>query len=269
MIETNNFDLALSNQANQRAPLQPKTPLRSFFLPGARTSARLVRTLPAYSMTIGTCDDGLPFVLDLQDPTAGPVLVSGDAGSGKTALLRLMVSSAMQLNSPREAQFVIFSPFLDEWDDLIEAGTQSGHCLGAYTGQEREAGQMILELSALADQRRDEELSSPAILLVMDDFTPLLSAGFDVQVNLHWLLNQGSLSRIWPIVAINAGWALNLHYWIDVFRTRLLGKIQSAAIGQKIAIHPGVATQVLRAGVQFTTWVDERWMRFWMDSRES
>jgi len=234
-------------------------------IPSVRSALGAVQsTLPAFSLMIGTCEDGLPFLVDLQDATAGSVLVTGEARSGKTRLLKAMVDSVVHLNSPREVQYTVISSYPEEWENLIQPHRMSGHCRGLYYAGDPNAHQLILEMASLAERRREGDVPGPVIVLVVDDFTPLLDADYDVQVNLHWLFHQGPQGRIWPIVALNSNRALNLHYWIDLFRTRLIGRISSSAAAQRLAIRPGVRAARLQDGIEFTAWLDNRWINFWV-----
>jgi hypothetical protein len=215
--------------------------------------------LPPYRVLAGVEEDGRPLLLNLSDPARLPVLIAAEPGSGKTRLLHALVESALRLHSSADLRAVVLSAYLPEWTDLAQAFPAH---LTSLVGTDRpSAGRIILELSALMERRLNGDRSGPALVVAIDDFTPLLTAGFDVQVQLRSLFDQGPQARIWPLVTIDSGQALNLHYWIDPFRTRILGKMEAAQAAQALAIYPELA---LRG--QFCVWNGARWVQFWAPS---
>jgi hypothetical protein len=78
------------------------------------------------------------------------------------------------------------------------------HCQAMFAPYERSAGNMIYELSAIAEQRRYGRERGAAIILVVDDLFSFLSHNTDygVFVNLKWLINFGPQSMVWPIITV-------------------------------------------------------------------
>ncbi len=54
-------------------------------LPDLQAMLLLAGPLPPYSLILGACDDGLPFLLDLANPAPGALMIAADAGAGKRA----------------------------------------------------------------------------------------------------------------------------------------------------------------------------------------
>ena len=97
MSTTDQFLLALeeSYQEIQAELHQEGRPLPVF--PNTSTLASSIAQpagLPGGSLMLGLAEDGLPVLLDLYDPAPGPLLVAGDGGSGKTALLQSLARAA-------------------------------------------------------------------------------------------------------------------------------------------------------------------------------
>jgi len=65
--------------------------------------------VPPYSALIGMCEDGLPFLFDLDDPSAGSILMIGDENSGKTRLMQTILLSASALNPPERRMFSVIT----------------------------------------------------------------------------------------------------------------------------------------------------------------
>ena len=58
-----------------------------------------VGDIPKNSVLFGIARDGLPLLLHLRDPRPGPILVTGDQGSGKTAFLTAMLRTTSDRKS--------------------------------------------------------------------------------------------------------------------------------------------------------------------------
>jgi len=69
--------------------------------------------LPHQSLFLGVASDGLPVLLNLHDPQPGPMLVAGDAGSGKTAFLQTLAHSVEQTHQSNDVQFGVITNYPD------------------------------------------------------------------------------------------------------------------------------------------------------------
>src|SRR5271169_4634217 len=84
--------------------------------------------IPPQTAFLGVCEDGQPVLFDLTDHRVGPLLIMGDEGSGKTSLLKVLVQSAVSINSPSEINYLVFSQKPRDWQDLTSQGLRTGHC---------------------------------------------------------------------------------------------------------------------------------------------
>src|SRR4026208_1485204 len=73
---------------------------------------------PGEALFLGIATDGLPVLLNLYDSHPGPILITGDAGSGKTAFLQTIAHSVAQTHSPNDIQFGVITNYPDEWERL-------------------------------------------------------------------------------------------------------------------------------------------------------
>src|SRR6266508_5524979 len=55
-----------------------------------------IGSLPTEALFLGIATDGLPVLLNLYDSHPGPILIAGDAGSGKTAFLQTIAQAVAQ-----------------------------------------------------------------------------------------------------------------------------------------------------------------------------
>lgn len=219
--------------------------------------------LPAQTAILGICDDGYPVLFDLMDDRPGPLLVTGETGSGKTRLLKMIVKSAVSLNSPYEVKYSLVTSQPDEWADLNQAG---GHCHSAAPDYEDAAGENIIRLAEIASARKVGRQDGAAVLLVIDDLRFIARADYDVRLNFEWLLKNGPESGIWPVVALPEQSALEMPRIVSQFHTRIIGKMPLAS-SKRLALFEGLDTENLETGKQFAVRVQNDWLNFWLPSR--
>src|SRR5215207_7611935 len=106
MTEINRYALMLEALAE----LKPEIDLtrRSQPVPGLPLLSDVLTEfgpMPEEALFLGVASDGLPMLLNLHDPVPGPILISGDAGTGKTGLLQIIASAAGKMHQPEGLQF--------------------------------------------------------------------------------------------------------------------------------------------------------------------
>ena len=156
--------------------------------------------LPRYTTFLGVCPDGAPLFIDLANPALGSLLILGQAQCGKTHLVKTILNSASLLNSSDLVNYFVISNNAQELRHL----SRYPHCQGIYSHYHRETMQIILGLSALAEQRRLGRERGPAIILAIDDLTALTGEYMDYELFIHfrWLLRFGPSAWIWPVVTL-------------------------------------------------------------------
>src|SRR5512139_2827767 len=99
MIPKRQFSLALDALARLNPDTESKDPVPAQPVPDAPKLDRVladIGPLPPEALFLGIASDGLPVLLNLHNPHPGPMLVAGDAGSGKTTFLRTIAHSVAQ-----------------------------------------------------------------------------------------------------------------------------------------------------------------------------
>ena len=208
------------------------------------------------SILLGLAEDGLPVILDLYDPTPGPLLVAGDGGSGKTALLQSLARGA-HLQEPGDIQFGVLTPFPEEWSALETLP----ECLGVWPAYHASAQAFLSQLvnwsEALPGTRQ-------AILLLFDGFDLVAGNDYQSRQDLRWLLTFGPPRRVWPVLTVNPSRLAHLKPWLEYFNTRLLGQVKRSHNARLLVDDPSIDLSGLLPGLQFGLSQPTGWLKFWL-----
>lgn len=215
--------------------------------------------LPRGAIFLGTAYDELPILLNLNDPTPGPILTAGDAGSGKTAFLQVIAKAVSMTHKSKDVQFVVVTNYPDEWQGFEELP----QCVGIYPTYHKTSTEFILSLAVWAHNNHNEKRS---VLLLVDDLESMSHADADTQQSLRWLLLRGPNRHVWPIITLNAGRIGKVLPWLEAFRTRLFGHIHNAAEAEAIVPTRGASLHLLEPGLDFKLSEGSNWVQFWIPS---
>jgi energy-coupling factor transporter ATP-binding protein EcfA2 len=204
------------------------------------------------SLLLGLGEDGLPLMLDLYNSATGPLLVAGDRGSGKTALLKSLARVSDEQN-PGEIQFGVITPFPEEWTEQEALS----NCLGIWPAYHPAAKDFLKRLIGWADS---PHVNHPVVLVLVDGLDLLAACDFQIQHELLWLLLYGPKRHIWPVVTVNPGRLSHLQTWIDYFKARILGQVKRPQTHRLLIKAPEINLATLEAGTQFCfSSPDGRW----------
>jgi hypothetical protein len=229
-------------------------------LPSIQGIINQLKPLPPYNALLGVCEDGLPFMFDLSDPTPGSLLITGEAGSGKSRLLRGILASASTMNRPDQVSFNLICQDFGLFSDV----TRTSHCTNRVSTYDRFSSELVIDLAKIAEQRKSGRQRGPIIILAIDDLATLLSYNeFELFSHLKWLVKYGPESGIWPIATLKAG-RLNKYgkRLLDEFGTHLVG------MPQPMSFPNNASGRLLGSGSsgQFETYVNGQVVRFWTAS---
>ena len=214
-------------------------------------------TLPHDALFLGAAYDGLPILLNLNDPSPGPILITGDQKSGKTALLQTIAKAIPHTHTPKEVQFGIITNHPEEWMgfEAIE------NCMAIFPAYQNDADNFILSLADWAHHNQREKRFA---LLLIDDLETIMEMDENVQQNLRWLLLRGPNRRVWTFVTLNAGRSHKVYRWLDAFRTRLFGMIENAQDAETVLPTRDAALHLLEPGLEFILNENRQWVKFWI-----
>lgn len=212
--------------------------------------------MPAEALFLGVASDGLPVLLNLHDPVPGPILISGDAGTGKTAFLQSIARAAGKMHQPEELQFGVLTSHPDEWNGLENIPNN----VGVFPLYHRSAEDFILSLASWA---HGNKTSQQSVLLLLDDLEAATNLDFDAKQNLRWLFLRGPARRVWPINTLNPNRMENIMPWLDAFHTRMFGPIQDSGQLRNLGAETANLNS-LNTGTQFALREGDHWLRFWI-----
>ncbi|MBL8076359.1 MAG: hypothetical protein JNM55_00215 [Anaerolineales bacterium] len=257
-METNNrFDLMIDQLTNIVGDQNPHQTRPSTGLPSLKSLLAESNALPQEALYLGLAEDGLPVLLNLYDPTPGPILIAGDQESGKTTLLKMIARAVDLIHSPAEVQYCIISNRSDEWNRY----EQSENSVGLYPIQ-HEATANILE--SLVDWAHTNKGKDHAVILLIDDLYEISKLGGLTEQHLRWLLLRGPSRNVWPIVTLNSAKANDLQDWLTFFRTRFFGQIMDAEIARTVSGMSLYKLNDLIPGSQFAMRESNKLLKFWV-----
>jgi hypothetical protein len=230
--------------------------------PAAPTLDRVlagIGSLPREALFLGIASDGLPVLLNLHDPLPGPIVVTGEAGAGKTQFLKVVAQAVMRTHAERDVQYGVLTHRAEEWQDV----ENTRHRVGVFDVNERGAQDFILSLASWAHSNRTP---SQSILILVDDLESIARLDVETLQNLRWLLLRGPARRVWPIITMDAERYGQVLAWIEIFRTRIFGRITNGRVAEALGGDKASALDQLEAKRQFTLRENNGWLQFWLPS---
>ena len=216
--------------------------------------------MPDEALFLGVASDDLPVLLNMHDPIPGPLLLCGDAGTGKTAFLKMVASAVGKMHQPEELQFGALTNHPDEWNALENIPNS----VGVFPLYHKSAEDFILSLASWA---HGNKTSQQSVLLLIDDLEAATNLDFDAKQNLRWLFLRGPARRVWPLITLNPSRMENIMPWLDAFRTKLFGPIQDPGHIRSLGADNALLSS-LNSGTQFALREGENWLKFWIPATD-
>ena len=256
MNEANRSTLNLETMAELIPEIRTSraTPLAA--LPSLSSVLQDYTPLPNEALFLGVANDGLPVLLNLQDPVPGPVLITGDPESGKTKLLQIMARAIERRHDPENIRFAVVTDNMKGWETF----DQSPNCEGILSFNQPLTTNY---LESLVDWAHNNKHDKQFILLLVDGLEELILDRGIHQI-FRWLLLRGPARRIWPFITLDAVRSQAVSPWLESFRTRLCGRIMDEKNIQQLTGSTNTFFHNLIAGSQFTMRENKDWLPFWL-----
>jgi hypothetical protein len=251
------FSLALESYLELKTEAAPPRPAPLPAPPNLDTVLTGIGPLPREALFLGIASDGLPVLLNLHDPMPGPLLIPGEAGSGKTDFLKSIVRALLRTHKASELQYGVLTNHSEEWDEV----DTTPHRVGVFPIGHSSAQDFMLSLASWAHANKD---SKQSVLLLVDDLEVLARLDFDALQNFRWLLARGPTRRVWPVITMSAERYGQVLAWIPIFRTRIFGRIRNERVAEVLSSDKASALNGLEAPVQFSLRENEKWVKFWL-----
>ena len=256
MNKHNTYALALEALAELAPEINAAGADVSPVLPSLSEALADFPSLPREALFLGIADDGLPVLLNLHDPVPGPLLIAADEGAGKTALLQMLAKGIIELPEPGEVQFGVITAYPEEWKEFIQAA----QCAGVFPVYHKSAMDFIISLGEWAHANKSRQ----SVVLLVDDFSRMEEADGDAKDTLRWLLLRGPARHVWPIVSLNPNQSEGVLPWLELFRTRIFGRIQNARLAEPVSGSARGGLESLVRGSQFAMREGSQFLRFWI-----
>ena len=253
------FNLVLDSYLELKADMKTPRPTPMPAPPTLGSVLAEIGPLPQEALFLGVASDGLPVLLNLHDPVPGALMVVGEAGAGKSNFLKSISLALTHSHRPGDLQYGVVTSFPEEWDQI----EKTKHRVGVFSSSHTDSQDFMLSLSSWAHQNKNPKQS---ILLLIDDLEGIAKLDFDALQNFRWLLARGPSRRVWPIITMNAERYGQVLSWIQIFRTRIFGRIRNQRVAEALSSDRSSGLERLEAPIQFSLRENEKWIKFWLPS---
>ena len=258
MNNTKQFSPTLESFANLTSDADTQHSTLLSALPSLNSVLSEFAPLPRATLFLGLATDGLPILLNLLDPLPGPIMITGDEGSGKTNFLRIITSVLDRVHALNEVTYSVITDNAAEWKDF----QRSRNCEDVFSPRELKVQSHLHSIVARAHSNKGGQQIR---LLIIDRLNSVLEIP-EAQQDLNWLLSRGPSRRVWPIVTSNSSIAVSDLFkpWLDLFRARLFSHIHNDRETQSLTGSSHISFTQLMAPFQFAMREGNDWLPFWI-----
>lgn len=221
---------------------------------------RSLQNIPPLTACLGLTDDGRPLLLRLPSPDVAHVLVAGATGSGKTELIRALLASLALANRQSKLQFALIDP--KSRGLLPLAGLP--HVIGQVASNPPAAQALLDRLVDEMERRDRENVSSPHIVVAVDELLDLLATGGKpVEAALTRLAQRGREAGLHLVAGVQKPSASAIGPLLKAnFPVRLVGRVGSVEDARVAAGISGTGAEKLMGRGDFVLVAAGQTVRF-------
>jgi hypothetical protein len=223
-------------------------------IPSLEEMLKQIGRLPKDCLFFGYAEDDLPVLLNLRNLEPGPILISGDAGAGKTDLLKVITQYATLKYDPQEIQLGVITDHPQEWQDQLDCP----HCVGLFPMREKGTVKFIQALEAwISYARRNAE----SVLLMIDGLGDFAHLYGGLTHEMNEVLVHGPARKIRTIATFNPRQQPDAHTWLKYFHTQIFGYTKNSTLANDPGL-PEATIRSLASGCEFILKESGKWIKF-------
>jgi len=182
-------------------------------------------TIPPVTAILGLAEDGAPLLLRLPSPNVAHVLVAGTTGSGKTVLVQTIALSLAMTNPSTDLRMV----HIDGGRSAFTAFEGLRHLAMPVVTDNQQVPAILTSLVHELDRRTADNLTTPTIVVIVDELADLLMVGGQAATwALTRLTQRGRGAGIHIVAATQKPTAAVLGPLVKAnFPVRLVGRVTS------------------------------------------
>jgi S-DNA-T family DNA segregation ATPase FtsK/SpoIIIE len=225
--------------------------------------------VPPLTACLGLAEDGRPLMVRLPSPEVAHILVAGTTGSGKTDLMRAVLSSLALHNRQSKLQIVLIDPKGRGFGPLAALP----HTVDDLASDPISARTLLNKMVAEMERRDREGVSSPHIVIAVDELHDLLmTGGKEVEMALVRLSQRGREAGLHLVCGVQKPSAAAIGGMLKAnFPVRLVGKVSSAEDARSAAGISGTGAEKLLGRGDFIAVASGQVIRFqaaWIPPRD-
>ncbi len=166
MTATNRFALTFETMAELIPEIRAANANAALALPKLSSILQEYTPLPPEALFLGIANDGLPVLLNLRDPVPGPVLIAGDAQTGKTKMLQIIARAIDETHDPEYIRYAVLTEDIKSWEPF----DLSANCEGVLSFHQPLTTNY---LDSLVDWAHTNKQDKKFILLLVDGLESL------------------------------------------------------------------------------------------------
>lgn len=218
------------------------------------SALRHLGTFPPEALVLGIDSQGLPAIVNLQDPKHGrPIIITSDSDTANTHFLRSVIQAAALTHNKSVLSIAVITGKTDQWSQVGNIA----HCIGIERPDASSASAFVTTLANVAMKHPRDHF----ILLPIDDMDSAMSQlDSETKKALLFLMRIGPRLGIWPILTAKPSSIQKLNASVPN-RTIIFGQIENQHVRGQIGASRADLPS-LRPGEYTTPDNENQWYRF-------